>query len=633
MNALSPFFGSVLDSRRNASLGIYAGAAVQTGGACCLLASDRLLSAGQSSLAIALFAIGIGAVRIGTVATTASVYALVSSYGSRYPGALGMLAACLGTANAIGGSASFLCTALVTDDKTLYFVVVGSFTTGWLWALLFIPRRFLVLRRTVSLYSYASLGQLVAQMLSAPPSGYLADAFGTVPPCFASLLVASVVCFTLPWMSDVVAVFVLLPFIGAISQIFSLADMALIVRTLPSARTRIRDMGAVPAMQALGQAIATVYSGVMLTAVGAVVGAVGAGDSRVRYQRLGYVWSFVPMGGVAVIGALLLLPLRKVDAAVHDELEHANTMISVVSAQGSTVTTVADLAAAGASRTSSMSRRRTFCRAHSYLSAEGSVIGTRKYGYEHRRCEGDEDMNVDNSIELVFCVPSSFVRPSASVVQQQSAAADAAAATMQAAASVTPLEGRGCCPICGVKLVDANGDADVDAAAHAAGSPNAPVVLLRVEEQIAFVIKPAGKTAVGDYVGTLQSALRVLLPPTTPPAVGSDAGPLESPMPVTRLEASTTGVTLIARSRRALDELEALASRSELTHCFLALVYGQGKTQLTCVGVHAAAPAVAFEVPVPLRLLASSWVSLEAAAQARAAEREGAPTSSITSST
>ena len=46
-------------------------------------------------------------------------------------------------------------------------------------------------------------------------------------------------------------------------------------------------------------------------------------------------------------------------------------------------------------------------------------------------------------------------------------------------------------------------------------------------------------------------------------------------MPVTRLEASTTGVTLIARSRRALDELEALASRSELTHCFLALVYGQ----------------------------------------------------------
>ena len=159
MNALSPFFGSVLDSRRNASLGIYAGAAVQTGGACCLLASDRLLSAGQSGLAIALFAIGIGAVRIGTVATTASVYALVSSYGSRYPGALGMLAACLGTANAIGGSVSFLCTALVTDDKTLYFVVVGSFTTGWLWALLFIPRRFLVLRRNSSPHATASLAR------------------------------------------------------------------------------------------------------------------------------------------------------------------------------------------------------------------------------------------------------------------------------------------------------------------------------------------------------------------------------------------------------------------------------------------------------------------------------------------
>ena len=655
--------------------------------------------------------------------------------------------------------------------------------------------------------------------------------------------------------------------------------------------------------------------------------------------------------------------------------------------------------------------------------ALGSRHWAGKYGYEHRRCEGDEDMNVDNSIELVFCVPSSCLRPSASVVQQQSATVDAAETTMKAAASVTPLEGCGCCPICGVNLVDANGDADEDAAAHvrrlakpsctaagealrhaaaqrasaggasdvivpqagqwrceatgrvfrseaqyrtylkqqqhnpgkprktaeaaasaataaaaasrvaaaaaaaalavpgvgsapaaatgsadpalgsaaastaascssrlqrirhtvtldgegeraakwaknvaftsklrskkqshqafkegrvllggcpveetrclragdvlellhdplaavrsqAAGSANAPVVLLRVEEQIAFVIKPAGKTAVGDYVGTLQSALRVLLPPTTPPTVRSEAGPLVSPMPVTRLEASTTGVTLIARSRRALDELEALASRSEITHCFLALVYGQvpaawssepsrlelpakvqckkgykrkqliaaaralalgpdghedelvgedggdgeeeegeeeeeegeeeegedghkeeasgeansrrvgraggaagndeggvsrttiganmlgaevvlatcldrtppdcavqlstvrlecggrrgrlsgdlcflmrrlghpvvgdryarrergtlpryfsvlkGKTQLTCVGVHATAPAVAFEVPVPLRLLASSWASLEAAAQARAAEREGAPTSSST---
>jgi hypothetical protein len=39
----------------------------------------------------------------------------------------------------------------------LYFVVVGSFTTGWLWALLFIPRRFLVLRRTVSPHATASL--------------------------------------------------------------------------------------------------------------------------------------------------------------------------------------------------------------------------------------------------------------------------------------------------------------------------------------------------------------------------------------------------------------------------------------------------------------------------------------------
>ncbi len=110
---------------------------------------------------------------------------------------------------------------------------------------------------------------------------------------------------------------------------------------------------------------------------------------------------------------------------------------------------------------------------------------------------------------------------------------------------------------------------------QAAGSTNAPVVLLHVEAELAFASKPAGQTAAGDYVGTMQSALRLLLPPTTAPAVPSDAGPLEAPMPVSRLEASTTGVTLIARSRRQLAELEALASRSELTHIFIALVYGQ----------------------------------------------------------
>lgn len=122
-------------------------------------------------------------------------------------------------------------------------------------------------------------------------------------------------------------------------------------------------------------------------------------------------------------------------------------------------------------------------------------------------------------------------------------------------------------------------DALAGVRAQAAGRPEAPIVIHQVSAESAVVWKPAGGRAAGEYPGTLQSALRILLPPSTPPAAPNDALPLIAPLPVTRIEASCTGLTLVARTRRKLAELEELNSRSALVHAFVAIIHGQAPSE------------------------------------------------------
>ena len=198
-------------------------------------------------------------------------------------------------------------------------------------------------QQSIRLYSYASIGQLLAQMLSAPASGFVADKIGMFAPCFVSLLVAGGVCFALPWVRHMKAVFALLVGEGIVVQTFLLAETALIVRTLPSASTQTRDMCGVLAMTAIGQALATMYSGTVLGELGAGnqsttrtndASDLAFGGDRVQYDRTGYMWAFLPMGGVAVLGACLLLPLRKLDAKIREQARRADTMATVASVTG-----------------------------------------------------------------------------------------------------------------------------------------------------------------------------------------------------------------------------------------------------------------------------------------------------------
>ena len=132
--------------------------------------------------------------------------------------------------------------------------------------------------------------------------------------------------------------------------------------------------------------------------------------------------------------------------------------------------------------------------------------------------------------------------------------------------------------------------------AQLAGKLEAPIVVHEIGPSWAVVWKPAGMRACGDFPGTLQSALRLLLPPSAEPPPPADATTLaKGPMPVSRLEMGCTGLTMVARTQALLDGLIACAQRSELHHTFVALVHGRAPQEWVeggaCFPLPAAKPA------------------------------------------
>ena len=115
--------------------------------------------------------------------------------------------------------------------------------------------------------------------------------------------------------------------------------------------------------------------------------------------------------------------------------------------------------------------------------------------------------------------------------------------------------------------------------AVAAGRPNAPFVVHAIQPELAVVYKPAACRACGDYPGTLHSAMRTLLPPSVAPSPPDAATPLPCPVPVSRIETSCTGLVLVARTARALGELNELLHDESMDHgvrhTFVALVHGR----------------------------------------------------------
>ncbi|KAL3910594.1 MAG: hypothetical protein SGPRY_008999, partial [Prymnesium sp.] len=115
----------------------------------------------------------------------------------------------------------------------------------------------------------------------------------------------------------------------------------------------------------------------------------------------------------------------------------------------------------------------------------------------------------------------------------------------------------------------------VRANAVMAASHGGSVALVHVEAEAAVVWKPVGMRACGEFAGTLQAVLHGLLPPTAAPPPPSEACVLQWPMPGSRIEIGCSGLCLVARTRGALAQLNALAVGGDLHHSFVALVHGR----------------------------------------------------------
>lgn len=94
-----------------------------------------------------------------------------------------------------------------------------------------------------------------------------------------------------------------------------------------------------------------------------------------------------------------------------------------------------------------------------------------------------------------------------------------------------------------------------------------PLEILYSDDVCAVVWKPAGLIAKGNYFRTLEKALPYNLPPSS----ASDA---ISPMAVHRLDASTSGLLLVARSASAMRHLSAQFQERLIRKKYHALVMG-----------------------------------------------------------
>ena len=264
-----------------------------------------------------------------------------------------------------------------------------------------------------------------------------------------------------------------------------------------------------------------------------------------------------------------------------------------------------------------------------------------KYGYEHRRCESDRAMNVQDSVELVYqaskpqegngdapaqpgagrfhsCHVCGFnftsVEELALHVEALSTGLhiDQGTAQCGGAAPVNPskLEGAGGRrPECSDAEAGDDERAQVGGAADAVhgdlGTEGLPILLRNVEidlvlPDIAVVWKPVGVRSCGAFAGTLQTGLLTLLPPNS---IANERGSVFAPIPMTMLEKGCAGLSLVARTPAGRKALERSVAEEDMQHTFVALVHGRVEWQTghslemlidaSRAGKAAAAPAAA----------------------------------------
>ncbi|EOD19429.1 hypothetical protein EMIHUDRAFT_208952 [Emiliania huxleyi CCMP1516] len=291
-----------------------------------------------------------------------------------------------------------------------------------------------------------------------------------------------------------------------------------------------------------------------------------------------------------------------------------------------------------------------------------------RFGYEHRRCEGDADMHVENSVELLFCVaaaqrPPAEERGRCPVCGWAVAAGEAEEEHVRSLASpvLTPAERAWSDPASGRSFrtefalesrheVPAEGEgarafAWSRKAAFARELPSKKVALTAFREgrlllngaaveetrclrtgdaELAVVWKPAGCKSLGDSADvTAECPVHVMVVSATAET---------SPVQLTTLRLVSGGrrgrlcgdLCFFLRAHAGcpvVGDRYARRERGELPRYCNALRKSRARPQISCIGVGVGGGGVEGEVrvelAVPPRLLASTWSTPEAARGAR----------------
>ena len=152
---------------------------------------------------------------------------------------------------------------MVLSARALFYCASGIFQTS---ALFFVTDVVtLDGAEPLRVAGMAAVTMVSVAILAAAPIGKLAARVGSVPCVVASTLIITVLVCALTFVRHIASLLVFATIFGLAVCLFSVADLALVVQTLPNDETSGNDMGIWNLFQYLGTAIGASVSGAVLS--------------------------------------------------------------------------------------------------------------------------------------------------------------------------------------------------------------------------------------------------------------------------------------------------------------------------------------------------------------------------------
>jgi MFS family permease len=157
----------------------------------------------------------------------------------------------------------------------------------------------------------------------AAPAGWLANKIGAVPCVAVSTVALGVLYAAFPLFSSSAVIIGISPLLGLGLLFYAVADMSLILDTLPNVEVRGRDIGVWNGFQYVGQALGAAFAAPTLAGMGHEPASsspfynASNADEALPYTRASYRLVFW-VGAAAILGSCVLVYLARLALRVRD---------------------------------------------------------------------------------------------------------------------------------------------------------------------------------------------------------------------------------------------------------------------------------------------------------------------------